>query len=324
MDLLNDIWETMSQQWIGTVAFLLAVFSLAEKVGGVISAVKQWRVWKAIYSQCKRPLVRYRLHQAKRAMQASLTSNNVRIPVNVYASCLRERPSTERRGELATITPEKPSWLNDHLVATALEALSIEGKVVKATQYDAQSWPARAHSFVFQLPKANKPVLEEAEELETNNLCSIFQGFDLNQCPTGPRYERGGYANTTSPRRTDFVVTTHLIEGAPPCGRCWGLEHRERDIRQLVESITKYDLGNVATKEITGENGEFQIAVINVCTESNCSEEAALVKQIVEQAIRIRRQQLESVDQKRQTEWSKQLAEEFSSRLSAYVTRKSN
>ena len=324
MELLKDIWTMMSQQWIGAVAFLLALISLAEKIGGIASAVKQWKVRTVISNQFKKIQRKYRLYRTIRVIQAHFIDKQIRISIQAFENCLRERTSTAVRGQLAAITPEKPTWLNDYLMATALETLSNEGKVAKANQYGGGSWPAQPHSYVFQILKTNESAREEAEKLEANSLCSIFQKFPFHQCPTGPRFIWGSYAETTSPGTTTFGSTTRVIEGAPPCGRCWELEPRERNMRLLVENITKHDLRQIATREITGENGEFQRAVITVCTESNCLEEAEPVREIVKQAIDIRRKQLEIVDQSQQTEWTQQLTENFSSCLSAYIKEKSH
>ena len=311
-----------SQQWIGAVAFLLALISLAEKIGGITSAVKQWKVRTVVSNQFKKIQRKYRLYRTKRIIQAHFIDKHIRISIQVFENCLRERTSTADRGQLAAITPEKPPWLNDYLMATALETLSNEGKVAKANQYGGGSWPAQPYSYVFQILKTNESAREEAEKLETNSLCAIVQKFNIHQCPTGPRYTWGSYAETTSPGTTTFGSTTQEIEGAPPCGRCWELERRERNIRLLVEDITKHDLRHITTREITGENGEFQRAVITVCTESNCLEEAQPVREIVRQAIDIRRKQLDFVDLSQQTEWTEPMVKDFSSCLSAYIKEK--
>ena len=52
----------------------------------------------------------------------------------------------------------------------------------------------------------------------------------------------------------------------------------EQSVRQLVDSITDYDFVHTATAEITGENREFQEAVIAVCLERQCEADVPTIK----------------------------------------------
>ena len=87
----------------------------------------------------------------------------------------------------------------------------------------------------------------------------------------------------------------------------------------LVDDITKYDLASEVTIEVTGSNREFQEAITEVCIESDCATDAATVKEIVTEAITIRRSQLSSVPVEHQAEWTEQLTTDFKSSLSAHI-----
>ena len=176
--------------------------------------------------------------------------------------------------------------------------------------------------YLFKTPRKNGSAPEEANEIETDGKCAAYQLS--RQCRIGPRHEGRRYAETTEPGRTTFRSELWLKECAPPCEKCWEKEILERGIRLLVEDITRYDLADIATTEITGENEEFQEAVIAVCTDKKCPAEAAPIKEIVRQAIEIRRRQLGSVTTNPQTEWSEQSTKGFSDCLCTYIDGKSS
>ena len=321
MDSLNDAWTAWNETWGATVATIVAiiavVLSLSEKIQRLTSAVLRWPVWTIILGFYRTNKNKYRLHLAKKAMHAKLDDTAITIPIGTYDSCRRQSPNTATRGQLESITPEQPPWLNDHSVATALEHLANEGKIVKAPLYDAMSFPPSRLSYLFQRRLTNKPVQEEANDIETNSKCAIYQSFD--HCPMELRYERKGYAETIDPQTTRFGTKTWLKECALPCERCWDKASRAADIWGLVENITEHDLVETATREITGENREFQETVIKVCVDSKCAAEVGTVKEILKRAIDIRRHQLESVDPDFRFEWPAQLTEDFSARLNTYI-----
>ena len=57
------------------------------------------------------------------------------IGINEYNYCLTENQNSSSRNTLKNITPDKPSWLNDYYVATALESLAEECRIVKAKKF---------------------------------------------------------------------------------------------------------------------------------------------------------------------------------------------
>ena len=326
MDFFNDLWTAWNQQLGATVATVLSLvailITLWKKVERLTSAVRRWRLWATILYHCRKIKRNHRLRKSKRVLIAELKRKGMAIPTRTYAGCLVESPRTAIRDKLQAITPEKPPWMNDYFVATALESLASQGKIVKAARYEQAGFPPAPFDYVFQLSKTSKSARDEANDIETNSACAVYRSF--HQCLKEPRYERQGYAETTDARTTIFGTQTRLKEGALPCERCWEEEGRKRDIRLLVENITKYDLADTATREVTGDNGEFQEAVIAVCTESKCLAETASVKEIVKRAIEIRRKQTRLVAPDSQPEWTKQTTEDFSACLTTYIKKASN
>ena len=321
MEPSNDIWTAWNQEWGATVATILALialaFSLSEKLQRLLSAIRSWRIWPIVINLYRTIRNKYRVHRAKSAMETKLKQTGIRIPIQTYASCLRQNPNTAMRGQLGNITPEKPRWLNDCLVATALESLAGDCKIVKARLYDEAGFPPSPLAYLFQRPQANRSAREEAKDIEINSQCAIYQTWQ--ECPMEPRYERKGYSETVDPRTVRYGTQTWLKEGAPPCAQCWEKKSRETDIRGLVENITKHDYAETATGVITGANCEFQEAVIKVCIENNRVAELKTIKEIVKNAIQIRRNQLELVAPDQQLEWTEQSTEEFSASLSVYI-----
>ena len=326
LDLLNEAWIAWNQQLGATFATILAAMALitshGQKILRLASAVIHWRGWQAITNQYRNIQGWHRVRRAKTIMRAELTRQPAfTIPVRTHASCLAESRRMATRGELEKITPEKPKWLNDYYVARALESLSSEGEIVKATRYDSGSWPPDPMNYLFQIPRKNRSAREEANEIETNSKCAAYQ--PSRQCRIGPRHEGRRYAETTEPGRTTFRSELWLKECAPPCEKCWEKESLGRNIRLLVEDITKYDLADISTTEMTGDKGEFQEAVIAVCIDMKCPAEAAPIKEIVRQAIEIRRRQLGSVSTNPETEWTEQSTKRFSDSLRTYIDGKS-
>ena len=241
----------------------------------------------------------------------------VTLGIQQYNSCLSENQTSPSRNTLGEITPEKPSWLNDHYVATALESLSEDCRIVKATKFNLQSWPPIAELYLFTKRIEGVSCEQQIDELEADSKCLAHQFW--NECLYAPRYEPKERAETTEPGTTKIGTDFWLKDDAPPCSRCWDIKSRQSNIRLLVESITKYDLSPAITNEITGRNQEFQEAVISACIEGQCEATAATIKNIVEQAIEIRITQICPLQPEARTEWDEQLTSEFRSRLISYI-----
>ena len=166
---------------------------------------------------------------------------------------------------------------------------------------------------------------EQAEELEVESRCRVEQFQEwrhLSGCSEESRYDTTRYAETTAPGTTCFHTRVTPKPSAPPCSRCWERKSRERTINILVDDITKYGLASAATIEVTGSNREFQEAIMEVCIESDCATDAATVREIVTEAITIRRSQLSSVLVDHEAEWTEQLTTDFKSNLSAHIGAK--
>ena len=239
------------------------------------------------------------------------------IEMQVYDNCLRENPGKSTRGQLKEITPAKPSWLNDYYVATALESLSNEGSAVKAERYSIDSWPPKPVAYIFGAITADRSASEEGIRIETNSKCLAYQSFAF--CPRAFRFEPQHVAETVSRSKTRFRTTFPLKDKAPPCELCWETEYRERDIRTLVDNITRYDLAGIATLEVTGANREFQEAVAETCIESQYAAEVDLIKPVVKQAVDIRRRQIASCTSSFQYEWRQGEKEELAAALKEYI-----
>ena len=259
----------------------------------------------------------YRVRRAKSLMRRALEGKSLRIGIRAYGDCLRDDPSNSKRGQLETITPAKPSWLNDYYVSTALESLFDEGKVVKATRHSVNSWPPNPEAYDFVTVNNDGSSWEEAVRIETNDKCVAYQSFGY--CPRSARFVPKHVAKTLSPRETKFETTFPLKDMAPPCELCWEQEYRERDIRTLVDNITKYDLADVATLEITGTKGELQEIIANICIESQYAAEVDLVKPVVNQAIDVRQRQIARCASRSQCEWRQCENEELVATLKEYI-----
>ena len=321
MDFLTEIWTAWNEQWGATIATILALSALLKTTGKEIqqlgSSVWHWKGWKIASTLYRRMNTLYRARKAKSVMRRTLEGKRLRIGIRVYENCLGEDPSKSTRGQLEDITPAKPLWLNDYYVATALESLSNEGNVAKAKRYSVNSWPPNPETYDFVAVNADESACEEAVRRETNDKCAAYQALDL--CPRPPRFEPQHIAETVSPKETRFLTTYPLKDMAPPCELCWEKEYRERDIRALVDNITRYDLAGIATAEITGTNGELQKAIAETYIESQCPAEATLIKPVVKQAIEIRQRQIARYTSRSQYEWREGELEELVVTLKEYI-----
>ena len=321
MDFLTEIWKGWNEQWGATVATVLAVIAILKSMGKeilqLVSTVWRWNGWTVVSRICRRAIMVYRVRKAKSVMRRTLEEISLRVGIRVYDSCLRDDPSQSTRNQLKDITPAKPSWLNDYYVATALESLSTDGSVVKAKRYATNSWPPTSETYNFVTVNADRSASEEAFRIETNDKCAAYQSFSY--CPRLSRFEPRSVAETISPREVRFTSTFPLKDMAPPCELCWQKEYRERDIRNLVDSITKYDLSDIATLEITGPNGELQEAVADTCIGSQCPAEVNLIKPVVKQSIEIRQRQIASNTSRLRYEWRQGEREELVAALTEYI-----
>ena len=260
-------------------------------------------------------------------MLVYLRGTAVYIPMRTHADCLAGNPLTKESDRLTNITPEKPSWLNDYWVATALESLHLSGKAAKAELYVLDNtWPPSKAGYHFELPKPGKTIEEQAEELEAESRCRVEQfppWRDFSSCSEVARYCTVGYAETVDATTVQHRTRTTLKPNAPPCDKCWIKEGRKQTIKRLVESITEHDLASTATEEITGINQEFQEAVASVCIDSDCGEDAISIREIVKQAIEIRRNQIGAVATGQATDWPECLTSEFKALLCAHIKEKS-
>ena len=261
--------------------------------------------------------IEYRRWRAKQVMAAYLSGVTLSVPLERYEHVLRGNPLTSAASELEAIRPPQPRWLNDYYVATALENLSRDRKIVKARQYHASVWPPKTVNYRFRLPTTDRTPAEEAHEFETDGKCKAYQSF--NECPVGQRFDVQVIRETVSIREKQTRASFPLKDSAPPCERCWEKAARAQAIEPLVDSITGHDLSDDATIEITGENQEFQKAAIAVCCEGQWEPGIPIIKDIVARAIEIRREQLDSLGLGESTEWTEQLTADFSNALSAYI-----
>ena len=281
------------------------------------STILHWKGWPVVPNRFRHYRRKFRMRRAKKIMRCKLEGTGPTIPVRIYLDCLAETHRTSKRDMLDNIAPEKPSWLNDYYVASALESLWHEDKIVKATQFDLNGFPPRPKMYQFVSLKEGTTAKQQAVLLETESRCLVYQNF--NECLKVHRYESRVYSETTAPGTTRHQTNYYLKEGAPQCSRCWDIKIRQSGIRQLVDDITKYDLRAIATLEMTGASREFQEAVISTCIECQCAAEVSVVKKIVERAIEIRRGQLGDLTVGDTMEWPEELTTEFASSLRAYI-----
>ena len=309
-------------EWLvaaGAVAaiVMLVVAMLAWLFPRQKSTILHWKGWPIVRDWYRYYRRRFRMHRAKNIMRSKLEGSLLTIPARIYADCLAENRRTSKRDLLGNIIPEKPAWLNDYYVASALESLSSECKIVKATKFELNGFPPRSGSYQFSAVKEGTTAKQQVNEIETDSQCLVHQIFQ--ECLEAPRYQSVTQSETVAPGRVNHAPAFLLREDAPPCNRCWEIKQRQSNIRLLVDDITRYDLASKATPNIKGMNREFQEAVIATCIESKCAAEVATVKKVIEQAIEIRGIQLDELPVGRKMDWNDQLTTEFTSRLRAYI-----
>ena len=322
MDFAKQVWIALNEPWVAAILSILSVIviaiTIAEKFHRSTSAIARWKGWNTVTRCYKSVQKKYRIRRTKNIMLFALKHEyGYEIGTMEFNYCLSENQTSSSRSTLKNITPEKPSWLNDYYVATALESLAEECRIVKAKKFHLDNWPSRPRLYLFSKRKEGITSEQQIDEVETESKCIVYQKW--NECLYSPRYTAKGHAETIEPGTTQFGTAYRLKADAPPCSRCWDIKKRQSDIRSLVESITKYDLNATATIEITGRNQEFQEAVIFICTESQCAAEVATIKKILERAIEIRAAQINAVHPGRKTEWDEQLLLDFRSSLSTYI-----
>ena len=320
-DFLSQIWTAWNQEWGVTVATILSILAIAisagEKFHRIASAIKHWKGWATALRWFRSAQRTYRTRKAKSVMHEHLEQTSLRIPIQTYENCLDTKRVTSPRDMLVNITPEKPSWLNDYFVATALDLLSKEGRIAKATLYRLNGFPPWPQTYLFESVKNGKNAKELIDERETESRCLIYQYF--RECREEPRYEIVANYETISPTSVSLRDRPRLRDDAPSCARCWDKIQRESDIRRLVESITTYDLAATATMAVTGEQKELQEAIINTCIDSDCTADVPTIKKIVEQGIEIRLRQLELVSSELQAVWEEQATKEFATELADFI-----
>ena len=321
MDFITEFSTVWNEGWGATIATVLAVIALLKSTGKEIqqlgSTVWRWKGWTIVSGSYRKANTLYRLRRAKSVMRRTMDGRDVQIAIQVYDTCLRENPSKSTRSQLREITPAKPFWLNDYYVATALESLSNEGSVVRAKRYHINSWPPSPEAYYFVTVSDDGAASEEAARIETNDHCVAYQSFD--RCPRPSRFERQGFAETVSPTETRFKTTFALKDMAPPCELCWENQSREKDIRTLVDNITKYDFVDIAPLEITGTTGELQEAIAETYIESQYAAEVHLIKLVVEKAIDIRQRQIARCASRLQYEWQQGEKEELVATLKEHI-----
>ena len=321
MDILTEIWTAWNEQLGVTIATILAVIallkSMSKETQDLVSSVWRWKGWGIVFKLYKKAENVYRVRSAKRLMRRTLEEVSLQIEIRAYDNCLRIDPGKSTRSQLEEITPAKPSWLNDYYVATALESLSNDGTVIKAKRFSVTSWPSHPEIYEFRTVNADRSASEEAARVETNDQCAAYQSFGL--CRIDSRFEQKHEAKTVSPKETRFKTIYVLKDTATPCELCWEKERQERDIRLLVDNITKYDLADKTTSEITGTDGEFQEAVAVACIEGQYPAEAELIKPVVKQAIDIRQRQVALGNSRLQYEWRQDERQELVATLKKYI-----
>ena len=321
MDFLNEIWSAWNNQWGATVATILATIALLKGMGkevkSFVSTVWHWKGWSLLSNCVGRAKAYWKVRRARSVMRRKLIGTQMRIPLKAYEDSLRDDPSQSTQTRLKEITPSKPPWLNDYYVATSLESLSTEGSLVKAEQYSLDSWPPEPIEYYFEAVGADRNACDVATEIQTNGKCLIYQRF--SDCSRPLRFEPQHSAETVSVNETIFRSRFPLMDQAPPCELCWEDENRERDIRILVDKITKYDLAEVATPEIAGTNGELQEVVSEACIECQCPAEVEYIKRVIEVAIDTRKRQIASCSSGAQIEWQQDKKEELISTIGDFI-----
>ena len=196
------------------------------------STILRWKGWAIVPNRYRYYRRKFRMHRAKNIMRSKFEGSRLTIQARIYAGCLAENHRTSNRNMLGDITPEKPSWLNDYYVASALESLWRKGKIVKATKFELNGFPPRPELYLFVCLKEGITAKQQAGLIETDSQCLVHQIF--NQCLKADRYETIVYSETTAPGTTTHGTNFHLKEGAAQCSRCWDIKRRQSHIRLLV------------------------------------------------------------------------------------------
>ena len=139
------------------------------------------------YGLFVRAQIRYRRWRSKQVMAVHLSGMQLTIPAQRYESFLAGNPLTTDRSGFEAVRPPEPTWLNGYYVATALETLSRDAKIVKARDYHDSRWPPQIVNYLFWPPRADWTPAEEAHEFETNGKCRAYQSS--NVCPVGERFD---------------------------------------------------------------------------------------------------------------------------------------
>ena len=238
------------QYWWLVDVVVPAVGSLAAFLAIIYYSGKLFPVVLRVESQITRPLrlvqTKWRKYRAQVIVGAVLSSQrHLSVAVDSYESLLKKPPTTAGRDLifLPVVNHSKfldglgdadwnfdiddpqwlkdvgyPTWLNDYFLVSALEALAKKDKLVKGVLHDPISWPPSPAIYVFRLPRPDAPIEEQAEEIETNSICGIYQSW-LRMCRLDSRF--------------DDPWHTRVLESAPPCERCW---EQKESIRRWMGS----------------------------------------------------------------------------------------
>ena len=323
MEQIAELVASWNEGWGLTLATILAVIAFLKSMGGdlrkLTSAVWSWKGWAAVSRARRRVTTLHRERLAKKAMRRHLLEGHIlQVPVDVYNAALRDDPSRPTRSHLGAITPAKPVWLNDYYVATALESLSDEENVVRASRYSVNSWPPQPEFYDFLTVGNEVSAQEETEKRETNSKCYVYQSH--RACPNQSRFDRNEYAETISPRETRISYTYAVKDMAPSCELCWGVEQRNRDVHTLVDNITKYDFAEITPPEVVGADGEFQLVIAEAYIKSGRAADAKLVKPVVKQAIELRQEQIARCAPDSNSEWSRDEVEELMAATERFIS----
>lgn len=326
MDFLTDIWRFWNDQLGTSLAAIVALYALLKSAGKdvrqMVAGVIRWKAWRVAHRLLRYIIRRYRSRRAKRIIRRLLEGVTVQVGIRNYDDSLRSDPWQSTRDRLSGIIPDKPRWLNDHYVATALESLLAEGRLARAIRFSPQSWPPDAVEYHFAAIGDNGSAQRIATEIEVNSKCLAYQNFSL--CPESQRFEVRVSRETVSPTRTRVTTSYPVRDAAPPCKECWKSEHREFDMRMLVESFLKNEFADIDCESIAGGNGELAEALVSILVQCAFPPEVRLIKPLVEQAITIRRGQISARTSDMQDVWQADEKEQFTAMLERHIKSQSS